>query len=198
MSHLIETIRLDNGKFSNLRYHQQRMARALRSLYGITESFDLRGFVEADIVPQEGLYKCRVLYDAHSRQKEFEPYKVRKVSSIRVVEDDEIEYPFKYANREAINRLFARRGTCDDVVIIRKGKVTDCSYSNIVFRSGDEWITPSTPLLEGTMRQLLIDENKISVREIEKGDIRSFDSFKLINAMLGFDAPEIDVSKIVF
>ena len=126
------------------------------------------------------------------------PYEPRAVRRVKVVEDDQITYSFKYVNRDAINRLFDQRGACDDVLVVKQGKVTDCSYSNIVFRKGSEWVTPSAPLLEGIMRQQLIDQNKIKVREIEKSEIRSFLSFKLINAMLRFDGPEIDVSNIVF
>lgn len=198
MSLLIESIRLHNGHFKNLIYHEQRMARALRLLFGLNEPVKLEEFLCTGPYPQKGLYKCRVLYDARSRQKQFVPYEARPVSNLKVVQDDAISYAFKYANRDAINRLFDGRGNCDDVLIVKQGMVTDCSYSNIVFRSGNDWITPSTPLLEGTMRQQLIDQNKIQVREIRKTDLRSFASFKLINAMLEFDGPEIDVSKIVF
>ena len=198
MSLLIESIRLRDGQFANLFYHEQRMSHALHSLFGIDEPVKLEEFLRAGAFPKEGLYKCRVVYDGASREKEFLPYEARKVGSIKVVKDDSISYPFKYADRSRINRLFDQRGTCDDVLIVRRGHVTDCSYSNIVFRGGNEWVTPSTPLLVGTMRQQLIDQNKIRVREIEESDIRSFASFKLINAMLGFDGPEIDVSNIVF
>lgn len=198
MSLLIESIRLHDGHFSNLFYHEQRMAHALRLLFGVNEPVELETFLRMGTYPQQGLYKCRVIYDARSRQTEYVAYEAREIRKIKVIEDNEISYSFKYRNRDAINRVFDRRGKCDDVLIVKSGKVTDCSYSNIVFRMGNEWITPSTPLLEGTMRQQLIDDNKIQVREIEKRDIRSFASFKLINAMLGFDSPEIDVSNIVF
>lgn len=198
MSLLIESIRLHDGQFHNLFYHEQRMARALRSLFRKNEPVHLEEFLFNAPFPTDGLYKCRVVYDAQSMRKEFVSYEARKIRTVKIVEDDNISYPFKYADRDAINRLFAQRGTCDDVLIVRQGKVTDCSYSNIVFRRGNAWVTPSMPLLEGTMRQQLIDQNKIEAREIEKSDIRSFASFKLINAMLRFDGPEIDVSNIVF
>lgn len=198
MSLLIESIRLNDGQFHNLSYHEQRMARALRLLFDNDEPVMLAEFLRTSSFPRTGLHKCRVIYDARSRQVEYVPYEPRKVERIKIVEDDEISYSFKFADRTAINRLFAFRGDCDDILIIKKGQLTDCSYSNIVFRRAGEWVTPSSPLLEGTMRQQLIDRNKIAPREIVKSDIRSFDSFKIVNAMLGFDSPEIDVSNIVF
>jgi len=148
--------------------------------------------------PRTGLYKCRILYDGQSRNVSFYPYEPRRLRTIRVVHDDAITYTHKYEDRRAIDRLFAMRDGCDDVLIVRRGQVTDCSYSNVVFRKGVEWFTPEVPLLKGTMRQKLIDENKIRPKEILPGDIRSFDGLKVINAMLEFDSLEIEVSDIVF
>ena len=198
MSLLIESIRLLDGKFYNLAWHEKRMARSLLSLFGSTQAIDLEKYISETAFPQRGLYKCRIVYDAVTREKTFTPYETRKITRVKAIEDNDIAYGFKFEDRTAIDRLFDRRGDCDDVLIIRRGKVTDCSYSNIVFRKGTAWFTPDTPLLEGTMRQKLISENKIRVREILKRDIRSFDSFKVINAMLEFDSPEIEVSDIVF
>jgi hypothetical protein len=47
------------------------------------------------------------------------------------------------------------------------------------------------------MRQKLIDDNTIIPEEITLEDLSSFQSFKLINAMIEFDSPEIEVSQIV-
>jgi len=198
MSLLIESIRLNDGQFHNLSYHERRMAKAFRLLFDNDKPVMLADFLLASTFPAKGLHKCRVIYDDWSRRAEYTPYEPRKVERIKIVEDDEISYSFKYADRTAINRLFELRGDCDDILIVKQGYITDCSYSNIVFRKGGDWLTPSTTLLEGTMRQRLIDENKVIPRKIVKSDIRSFDTFKIINAMLGFDSPEIDVSNIVF
>ncbi len=52
--------------------------------------------------------------------------------------------------------------------------------------------------VDSSVAAKLIRENRISVREIRKENVRSFDSLKIINAMLEFEGPEIDVSDIVF
>lgn len=198
MSLLIETIKLLDGRLFNLTGHEERMNRSLSALLSAAPVWDLEQFILQHKPPVGGLYKCRIIYDATTRQVGFTPYEQRSVKRIKVVEDDDISYSCKFVERGPIDRLFALRGDCDDVLIIRKGKVTDCSYSNVVFRKGDEWYTPDAPLLEGTMRAKLIRENKVRVAEIRKEDIRSFDSLKMINAMLEFSSPEIDVSEIVF
>jgi 4-amino-4-deoxychorismate lyase len=159
---------------------------------------DLEKFLLEQEYPRTGLLKCRVVYDDNSRETTFTPYEAKRIETVKIVEDDGISYEFKYADRAPINRLFERRGDCDDILMIRRGYVTDCSFSNIIFRKDQDWYTPVTPLLKGTMRQSLIDKNKIKPREILKSDIRSFNTFKIINAMLEFDSPEIEVSDIVF
>lgn len=174
------------------------MTESLSSIFGQRPEQRLEQYLLESEYPEKGLYKCRIVYDAVSRVVSFDPYEPRAVRMVRAVEDDAISYPYKFEDRDAINRLFLRRDGCDDVLIIQRGKVKDCSYANIVFRKGKEWFTPDEPLLPGTMRQKLIDENKIRIREIRAKDIRFFDGFKIINAMLEFECAEIEVSKIVF
>jgi 4-amino-4-deoxychorismate lyase len=198
MSRFIESIRLEDGRFENLFYHENRMRRTLRSIYQNHDVFDLDGFLKVKPFPQQGVFKCRIVYDQNSREVSFSPYSPGSIRRLKLVHDDNISYAFKSEDRRAIDRLFDLRGDCDDVLIIRQGEVTDCSFANIAFRKGQEWFTPGSALLEGTMRQRLIDENRISIREIHQDDIRSFETFRLVNAMLQFNGPEIEVSQIVF
>ena len=196
MSLLLESIRLCDGEFQNLFYHEQRMNRALKFLCGVQEHFDLEAFLAKIERPGNGLYKCRVIYDDHSTDIEFIPYRTKKIDSLRVVEHDRISYEFKYADRNLIDRLYGLRRECDDILIVKRGFVTDSSFSNILFRRGKRWYTPWSALLKGTMRSSLLERNLIYEEEIRVEDIKTFDSFKLINAMLQFEGQEIDVAKI--
>ena len=198
MSLLIESIKLLDGQFHNLFYHEQRMNRALKMLCGVHDHFDLEEFLQQVEKPRHGLFKCRLVYDDQSREVEFVPYEAKVIQNLRIVEHDRISYEFKFKDRKLINRLFELRKECDDILIVKKGYVTDSSYANIVFRHGKKWLTPWSALLKGTMRAKLLERNEISEQEIRVEDIKSFKSFKLINAMLEFDAPEIEVSNIVF
>ena len=83
------------------------------------------------------------------------------------------------------------------MLLVRNGMITDTSYSNIVFRREGEWITPSFCLLKGTMRQYLLDNGKIREEQIAVKDLPRFEKFKLINAMIGWDGEEVNVSNIV-
>jgi 4-amino-4-deoxychorismate lyase len=197
MSLLIESIKLVDGKFCNLFYHEQRMIRSLNQVCGVEEDINLEKFLGELEVPASGIYKCRIVYDELVKDVEFAPYQPRPIGSLQVVEHDRISYEYKFRDRSVIDKLFAQRGTCDDILIVKKGQITDASMANIVFRKGKSWYTPWSALLKGTMRQKLLEENRIQTEDISVDDIASFDSWKLINAMLEFDSPEIEVSKIV-
>jgi 4-amino-4-deoxychorismate lyase len=173
------------------------MLKSFHLLFGSEDDFNLEEFLNELDFPKKGLYKCRILYDDLSKEVEFHPYLVKPVQTLRIIEHDRISYEFKYADRKTIDRLCGLRKNCDDILIAKRGLITDSSYSNIVFRKGNDWYTPWAALLKGTQRQKLIDSNKLIQEEIKIKDIRSFDTFKLINAMLEFDGPEIDVKNIL-
>jgi 4-amino-4-deoxychorismate lyase len=198
MSRLLESIRLQNGNFHRLSYHQQRMDRSVKELFGQKNSINLFENLKNYKLPSKvGLFKCRVVYATQIESVEFIPYEVKPINSLKVMYDQEIEYPHKFTDRNKIGTLFNQRQYCDDILIIKNGFVTDSSFSNIIFYDGVNWITPNTPLLKGTMRQFLLDTAEIKAGPVQVQDIPSFKSFRLINAMRAFDGPEIDVSKIV-
>jgi 4-amino-4-deoxychorismate lyase len=197
MSLLIESIKLLDGQFQNLFYHEQRMNRSLDTLCGVEEPFDLEIFLRKFDHPTKGLFKCRITYDERSQQIEFIPYIPKPISSLRIVEHDRVSYEYKYADRKTIDRLFELRKGCDDILIVKRGMVTDSSYCNIAFRNGKHWYTPWSALLKGTQRQKLIEWQKITEEEITIQDIKSFETFKLINALLEFEGPEIPVENII-
>lgn len=198
MSLLIESIKLLDGEFRNLFYHEQRMNRSLKMLCGLNDSFNLEEFLQNMDKPLQGLYKCRIVYDDESKEVEFLPYQPKAIRSLRIIEHDRISYEFKYLNRKTIDRLYELRKNCDDILMVKRGLVTDSSYANIVFKKGKHWFTPWSALLKGTMRSNLLERSIIQEEEIRLEDIQTFESFKLINALFEFDAPEMDISNIVF
>lgn len=197
MSRLIESINLENGRFLRLHYHQARVDRTLIDLFQLKNAINLTTEIAKHTYPKVGLFKCRIVYEKQVESVEFVPYEARKIESLKVVYDNAIDYSYKYEDRSAIDNLFGQRQFCDDVLIIKNGFVTDSSFSNIIFFDGYNWVTPNTPLLKGTMRQFLIDAAEIKEQPVSVQEIPSFKSFRLINSMLGFDGPEIEVSKIV-
>ncbi|MBX2946946.1 MAG: aminotransferase class IV [Cyclobacteriaceae bacterium] len=158
----------------------------------------LEDFLYAQTYPTQGLFKCRIIYDNRIHSIEFIPYKTKPVSSLKIIRADSIDYAHKFEDRSALHQLYQLREDCDDILIVKNGFLADSYYSNVILYDGADWFTPSTPLLNGTMRQALLKDGKIKEATIHLSDIRLFKKLKLINAMLGLDGPELSISQIVF
>ena len=182
MPRLIESIKVQNGVLHNLSYHEQRMRRACAALWGQTLTFDLSKTVSVPLEAQSGLFKCRILYHQTIDSITFTPYHWQPITSLRRVYCNHIDYAHKYENRDLLQQLAAQRGECDDVLIIKDGLVTDTSYANIAFSDGHRWYTPAHPLLPGTQRQRLLDQELIIETVIPEQDLTRYRYFQVINA----------------
>lgn len=140
MSLFIETIRIENGRIHNLSYHNRRMNETRRNVLRQTDVLDLNDYIRP--VNYRERTKCRVEYDVDIRNVEYAAYHFRPVSSLRLVVDDEADYRYKSRDRSVLNRLFACRETEDDVLVVRKGLLTDTSICNVAFWNRKQWITP--------------------------------------------------------
>ena len=198
MSRFIETIKLLNGKFYLLDYHQRRMDQTRVHFFKKTNGLDLKSYLVEMNVPAKGLFKCRIVYDEHLLAVEFLPYSIKPVRSLQIVQADSIQYSFKYEQRHSLTHLFEKRGSCDEIIIVKLNQVTDATYANLVFYNGNEWLTPTSYLLNGIMRQYLLDQEIIRSTKISLKDIPKFEKVKLINSMLGFEGAEIPFSQIKF
>lgn len=191
MLRLVESIKIQDGEICNLQHHQERMDRSLFKHTGIKNRINLSDELTVPVEYFTGLYKCRVVYRDSIELVEFIPYLRRDIRSLKVIHAD-IDYSCKYENRSELNMLFAQRGECDDILIIKNGLVTDTSSANIAFTDGREWFTPAKPLLNGTKRSRLITEQKLIERDITAADIKKFTHASILNAMI--DPGEILIS----
>lgn len=197
MCRFIETIRLENGQLGDLSYHEARMNRAITDVLQRNRYVNLEAILAMEKFPMSGLYKVRLVYSTEVHSVEVTPYVARRVQSLKIVHSDSISYSHKFEERGELNSLFEQRGTCDDIIIVKDNLVADSSYANLAFKIKDRWVTPRSCLLNGTMRQQLIDKKIITEDHIALRDLERYESVKLINAMLLWDGPEIEVSKIV-
>jgi 4-amino-4-deoxychorismate lyase len=188
MSLLVESIRLEEGKLQNISFHNDRIIRSLSGIFGITTDVNLEKIVTIPDEARKGVFKCRVVYDNEIRKVEFIPYVIKRITSLKIVEDNTIEYPYKYVNRKHIDLLFSKRERADDILILRNGMVTDTSYANVIFRDlNGDWVTPSTFLLSGTRRKSLLIGGVIKEADITYRDISKYTEIRLINAMIGLN-----------
>ena len=194
---LLETIKIVDGKPQNLDNHQDRFEHAQKSLFGLKNFELLSETIKVPEFAQKGLFRCRVLYAEKIEKIEFLPYNFRQIKSLRLAESKGIDYSYKYADRSELENLYAQKGDCDDIIIVKNGLITDSFAANLVFYDGEKWWTPDSPLLKGTKREKFLKEKSITACKIEVGDLQKYSKAGLINAMIEFDTmPVVSIENI--
>lgn len=194
---LFETIRIENGVPRYLFWHELRMKRALREIWRRDASPSLGPEIHVPDEFSKGLVRCKIIYGPDFRNITFKTYEKRMVRSLKLVTCDSIDYHLKYDDRRLLESLFEQRRTCDEILIVKNGLISDTSSSNIILKDGNHWVTPAKPLLSGTCRERLMDENGLVARDIRPKDLVQYEGYKLINAMRDPEDEEmIPVSQI--
>ena len=180
MLELFETIKIENGKICNIEWHNRRLNKTRLELFGETKALKLQKY----ITPTIELQRCRVLYSQDIQSVNYFPYQAKKIQNIQIIKST-IDYAYKYNDRSEINKLI---NNCDynEIIIEKNGLLTDTTIANIAFYDGLSWLTPKTPLLEGTTRARLIEDGFLKLKDIKKEDIKNYSHFALMNAMIGF------------
>lgn len=189
---LFESIRIENSVARNLSFHQERVNQSLRDLFTSSKQIpDLQRIIKVPPELGKATYKCRFLYNESEWLTEFTSYQPRKVATLKLIHFDDIDYRYKFTNRDIIDKAFTLKGTSDDVLIIKEGMITDTSIANILFKSENKWYTPALPLLHGTCRARLIAQGIVTEAEITLSNFRQYSHFMLINAMNDFKIKRI-------
>lgn len=198
MSRLLETIKIEDRVIRNAEFHNLRMNRTRKELFGIASDVDICRIIKIPIEMGMGIFKCRILYDKIIREVQVLPYRARPISTLKLVVDDSIDYRYKYADRGSLENLLLQIGGCDDILIVKNGCISDTSFTNIVFQAADgSWVTPDTPLLRGTMLQFLLKEGKISEKRIRAENLAEYTEARLINCMMDLESsPSIPIKNI--
>lgn len=183
MCRLFETIRIENGIPQHLSWHERRMDQAIKEFWPGSIPVKLSGLIH---VPPEyfaGTIRCNIHYGPEITDIIFKAYEKRMIRSLKLVIYDTIDYHWKFKDRSQLELLFARRGVCDDILIVKNGLISDTSMSNIIFYDGLNRITPATPLLKGSCRDRLLEEGWLKEADIRPKDLPKFSGCKLVNAM---------------
>lgn len=192
----LETICILHSEIQNRQGHEERMQRTADHFGFNTPTLpDLK-----KLLPQElwnTKVKCRIIYHHTIEEISFERYIPKKITSLKLIEAS-IDYSFKLADRKSLNTLLAQKDNCDEILITRNGFITDTSYSNVVFSQGKHYYTPESTLLNGTKRQKLLREGKITEKRIDRNSLLEYDRIYLINALLdiedGISLPVINIA----
>ena len=183
MCRLLETIRIEGGKPMYLSYHERRMNRSFKEIWGGGMRINLQ---EVIVVPEaylRGTVSCNISYGPEIQAVTFKEYKKKTIRTLRLVRSHTIDYHLKYLDRGGLGELLDLADGCDEIIIVKDGLITDTSMSNLIFYDGHHWITPANPLLKGTCRERLIEQGFLFEREIQPSDLEVFTGCKLINAM---------------
>lgn len=193
MEPCIETICIKDGTPQNLPYHQERIDRTLVD-HACSPFFSLEEHI--NYIDTHPYVKCRVVYSTHIHKIEYLPYTIPYIKSLAIVEHGDVEYRYKYIDRDLLKKLYMYKGLQDDILIVKNGWITDSYFANTVFVSEGRYYTPDTPLLEGTRRARLIQEGKIKVVPIHISEINKYEYVTLINAMLSLDTVKVPIYSI--
>lgn len=186
INRLLETIFIKDGVPQNIIYHNQRFNRTRKKFWPDNQPVDLAEFIKIPIEHKYGAVRCRILYREEIEDIQFFKYEKKEINRIKVVET-KMDYEYKWEDRTAINDLVASQPHYDDILMVKDGFITDTSYANIVLKKDNEFYTPKIPLLNGTKRQHLIDEDILIPRNIKPSDLKKFSHFTLINAFNDLD-----------
>ncbi|CAH0995290.1 hypothetical protein EMA8858_01411 [Emticicia aquatica] len=149
--------------------------------------FDFENTIQIPNWVGEGLYRCRISYAENIEQVAFFSYQFKHPKTLQIVENDNLKYDYKFEDRSSFQNILSENPDADDIIISQNGLLTDASYANLAFFDGIKWFTPSTYLLKGTKRDLLITNQQLFVDEIRKADLKKFKKIALINAMRDLD-----------
>jgi 4-amino-4-deoxychorismate lyase len=190
MSQFIESIRIHNGVTENLTLHQKRVNKTLRQKAG--EGLNLNKLLQELQIPKNGLFKWRLEYTKDKiKQNQLIPYTSKTVKRIKLVEAPDLKYALKYSDRNSFEKLLTQ-SNADDIIITQKGFITDASYSNLFFWDGQQWVTPSTPLLYGTQREIILKKNLATEKQIHLNNLSNYTHFKRVNAMMKWEDSNIE------
>lgn len=192
----LETICIKKGKVLNIDGHVRRMKKT-GSFFGFKPPTlpDLESMLKVEMINTK--IKCSITYHTNINSISFEEYQVRNIKSLKLIEAIPY-YAYKFSDRNELNYLLNLRGECDEVLIVRNGFITDTTFSNVVFTRGAEIYTPRYPLLNGTKRQLLINEGKIKEADITPDSLNEYEKMYLINAMLDIeDDVSVSINQIM-
>lgn len=182
-----DVIKIFDGQFCDAELHEARIRSTVNHFFDKRIDINLSNHSIPECF-RKGVIKCRMVYSDTIHDIEYMPYTLRKIDKMAVIENNSIEYEFKYLDRGCFNNLTPKDLGFDEILIIKNGLVTDTSYSNVVFEDDYGMLfTPTSTLLNGTKRRKLIDQGRIKERIIKQNDIWKYRGLYLINAMIDIE-----------
>ncbi len=205
---LFETVRLENGAFERLDFHQKRLDASRSEFFENAEPIALAELLaehfEKNLAQKSRAeravfstkcHRTRVIFGQKLERVEFFEYTPKPIRKVKIIEAPRLEYSKKWLDRSVFDHFLAQNPDFDDLLFLKNGRVTDTTFACPAFFDGKKWRVPSEPLLHGTRRASLLADGKIFEDEIGEKDLRRFKKWSLLNAMRGL---EIELPMSVF
>lgn len=165
MFSLIETMRLDNGEVKRLSYHKKRIDGAIHHFKLNALDFEdaLRSYIEKNNL-YTGIYRLRVEYNndlkiTHDLLEDKEEIDAN-VLKMEPANSDFLEY------KTTVRSQYVTTTYPFALYYDSKNRITEFNIGNVVVKEADGYYTPrKNGLLNGVMRQFLIDSGKIKIRD---------------------------------
>lgn len=199
---LLESLKLEDGKFPLLKYHLARLKDSAAYFYfpGNLHAVECELLTLAQKHPQ-GTYKVRLLLD-NNGQTEMQVQKTaptkEPVKSSLALSAVDSKNPFLF--HKTTNRIVydqAGSGLPQEVFSAllwnEKQQLTEFTIGNLVLEKDGRFFTPpiSCGLLAGTFRQHLLDQQLIEEKIVYKKELEDYDAIWLINGVRGWLAVEL-------
>jgi 4-amino-4-deoxychorismate lyase len=194
MSRVFETIKIANGEAQNIYYHWERIKWTFKELYKSKPFFNLYELLQG-IKFTDGILRFKLIYNQTDVEYHIFNYQRKRIDYFYIVEDDYIDYRFKYEDRSALERYC--RKDYGEPIFVKNKMITDNSFGNLAFFDGVKWITPVSYLLKGTRRSKLLKEGVLIEDEIFVSDLKYFKKLAIINSMNELGELCFQVDKII-
>lgn len=203
MSSYLETFLVAHRRLVRESEHRLRLARTLRCAPDSPAVSRLLALAahEAHQAPDVPRLRGRLVYNLHGEADfSLQPYAPRRIETLRLVHDDHIDYALKRTDRSALDACFARRRGADDVIIVRRGLLTDTTVANLALFDPHtaRWYTPARPLLAGTHRSALLSAGVLTpYPNLTPESLVRFTRLRLFNALLGWGECELPITAVL-
>ena len=193
----VETIKILDGQPLRLELHNDRCNKTRFEHFHSSDKIDLRSSINLPLDMQSGLVKCRVVYQSAVHEVSYHHYKPKQIKSLKTVYDNDVFYSYKDTLRPSLDALYAFRESHDEIIIVKNGLITDAYYYNVALRKNDLWYTPKAPLLQGVMRQSLLNDGHLIEADIRADMIKEYDQICLFNALNEFGEVVVPIENIL-
>lgn len=176
---LIETMRLQDGKIQRLDYHTKRLNNsAAHFKFGKPDFIQaLQSYIEENSI-DSGVFKLRATLSREGELNISHAALAENKQPVTAVLASAPLYgaPDFIAHKTTVRHQYGGKTNDSDVVLYYNDNldITEFNIGSIVIKEGDAFYTPplSAGILNGVMRQSLIDEQKITEQNITMKDLR--------------------------